>query len=133
MIKYFSLIISFLILTACTTTVDNNDALIGFAKIKHDFGKVPYEKQASYTFDFSNKGKTLLVIQDVMTSCGCTVPEWTKKPIQPGRKGIVKIKFDANAVGIFHKTVKVFFNGPDSPVYLEILGEVQYTEGKEKN
>lgn len=127
MIKYFSVIILLLVL-ACTATVNNNDALIGFAKEKHDFGIIPIKKEATCTFDFSNTGNTLLIIQDIMTSCGCTVPEWTERPIRPGRKGIVKIKYDAGSPGVFHKTVEVFYNGKGSPAHLVIQGEVQSTE-----
>lgn len=116
---------------ACSTTVIRNDASIGFAIKKHDFGKILLKKEAVCTFEFSNNGKTALVIYDVKTSCGCTVPEWTRKPILPGGKGWLKIKYDAAFPGVFHKTVEVTFNGPGSPANLEIVGEVEYPVNSE--
>jgi hypothetical protein len=117
-----------ILLCACSTTVIRNDALIGLNKKKHDFGTIAYKKVAACTFEFSNTGKSALVIYGVKTSCGCTVPEWTKAPIRPGKKGVLKIKYDATFPGIFQKTVEVTYNGPGSPISLEINGEVEYPE-----
>jgi hypothetical protein len=125
--KYFSSLV-IVLLCACSASVTKNDASIKFDKEKYDFGKISYKKEATCTFEFSNPGKTILIINDVKTSCGCTVPEWSKEPIRPGGKGQIKIKYDAAFPGLFHKTVEVFYNGPDSPIILEIKGEVDYPE-----
>jgi len=124
----FHSIVLFILLTACSTTVTSNDASIGFNKEKHDFGIIAHRKVADCTFEFLNTGKSLLIIYEVKTSCGCTVPEWTKEPIRPGKKGLLKIKYDAAFPGVFHKTVEVIYNGPDSPFSLEINGEVEYPD-----
>lgn len=124
--KLYSIL--FVLLCACAETVTRNDASIHFDENKHDFGTISFKKEAIYTFEFSNPGKTMLLINDVKTSCGCTVPEWAKEPIRPGQKGQIKIKYDAAFPGVFHKTAEVFFNGPDSPANLEIKGEVEYPE-----
>ncbi len=126
-------IVTFLIflLFACTTTVGTNDARIGFPKANYDFGALPYKKEARYSFQFTNPGKTPLVILDVQTSCGCTVPEWTKKPLNPGSSGEIEIKYDADFPGVFHKTIKVYYNGKDSPQELTIKGEVEYPDDSE--
>jgi len=125
--KYFSLVL-LILLCACYDNSVRNDALIGFSKEKHDFGAIPFKKEATCTFEFSNTGKSVLILYDVTNSCGCTVPEWNKAPIRPGEKGFLKIKYDAAFPGVFHKTVTVSFNGADSPVNLEINGEVEYPE-----
>lgn len=116
------------LLSACTASVSHKDASINFNKEKHDFGTIPYKKEATYSFEFTNPGKTMLMIYDVKTSCGCTVPEWPKEPIRPGRKGKITIKYDAAFPGVFHKTVEVYYNGSDSPTILMIKGEVEYHE-----
>lgn len=113
---------------ACSPIVTRNDASIVFEKEKYDFGTIPFKKEASVLFEFTNPGKTMLIINDVKTSCGCTVPEWSKEPIRPGRKGQITIKYDADFPGVFHKTVEVFYNGVDSPYMLGIKGEVEYPE-----
>ncbi|MCK9413573.1 MAG: DUF1573 domain-containing protein [Prolixibacteraceae bacterium] len=123
--KFYSIVL-LILFGACATPVVRNDASIGFAITKHDFGMVPFKKEAACTFEFSNTGKSALVISDVKTSCGCTVPEWPQKPILPGEKGLLKIRYDAAFPGVFHKTVEVIYNGTGSPVTLEIYGEVEY-------
>lgn len=126
--------IVFLVLfCACAPEIPRNDASIGFGKEKHDFGTIPYKKEATHLFEFTNPGKTPLIISDVKTSCGCTVPEWPKKPIKPGADGEIKIKYDAAFPGVFHKTVEVFYNGTGSPYNLEIKGEVEYPEDNQLN
>lgn len=127
--KFFSMLI-FVLLYACSATVTRNDASISFSEEKHDFGTVSYKKETTCAFEFSNSGKTMLIINDVKTSCGCTVPEWSKEPIRPGVNGTIKIKYDAAFPGVFHKTVEVFYNGAGSPANLEIKGEVEYPEEK---
>lgn len=119
--KFYSFVF-LVLLSACSTTVTRNDASIGFNKEKHDFGTIAYKKEAACTFEFSNTGKSVLIIYDVKTSCGCTVPEWTKEPILPGKKGLLKIKYDAAFPGVFRKTIDVTYNGSGSPVSLEING-----------
>ena len=128
--KFYSLVL-FILLGACSNTVTRNDASIGFNKEKHDFGTIAFKKEAVCTFEFTNPGKSALIISDVQTSCGCTVPEWTKEPLRSGKKGMLTIKYDAAFPGVFHKTVEVTYNGSDSPVSLEISGEVEYPENGE--
>lgn len=127
--KHFAVLL-FVLLCSCSATVTRNDASINFGEVKHDFGTVSYKKETTCAFEFSNSGKTMLIINDVKTSCGCTVPEWPKEPISPGDKGTIKIKYNAAFPGVFHKTVEVFYNGPGSPAKLEIKGEVEYPEEK---
>ena len=125
--KLFTVLVAVLFF-ACSPVVTRNDASISFGKEKHDFGPIPLKKEATHSFEFTNPGNTPLIINDVKTSCGCTVPEWPKEPISPGGKGIIKIKYDAAFPGVFHKTVEVFYNGAGSPDSLEIRGEVEYPE-----
>lgn len=125
--KYLMGMLLFIFL-ACSPVITRNDASITFGKENHDFGTIPYKKEATYSFQFTNPGKTPLIINDVKTSCGCTVPDWPKKLIKPGANGEITIKYDAAFPGVFHKTVEVFYNGPDSPDSLEIKGEVKYPE-----
>lgn len=113
---------------ACSNEVIRNDASIDFADKQHDFGTIPLKKETSFSFEFTNSGKTPLLVSEVKTSCGCTVPEWPKKPILSGDKEVIKINYDAAFPGVFHKTISVFYNGPGSPMELEIKGEVEYPE-----
>jgi inner membrane protein involved in colicin E2 resistance len=60
-----------------------------------DFGTINEGDKVEHTFVVKNTGKTDLLIVNAKPSCGCTVPEWTKEPIQPGKTGEVKIVFNS--------------------------------------
>lgn len=120
------------LLCSCGSTVVQNNATINFDNVQNDFGSVQYKKVAEHSFQFENSGNTMLIINDVKTSCGCTVPEWPKEPIKPGKKAFIKVKYDASFPGVFHKSIEVFYNGSESPMNLEIKGTVEYPEGSEK-
>lgn len=95
-----------------------------FDKKTHEFGVVLWKHPATATFTIKNDGNKPLVISNVTTSCGCTVADWTKTPIAPGATGTVTSTFDAKALGRFHKSVGVYCNASDRPIYLTLRGEV---------
>ena len=90
----------------------------------HDFGKIDQGKPVSTEFTFTNSGTTPLVISNVKGSCGCTVTEYTKEAIAPGKTGNVKATFNAAAVGAFNKSIRVTANVEGGSETLMIKGEV---------
>jgi hypothetical protein len=79
----------------------------------------------SHDFVFSNTGKIPLIINEVKASCGCTVPEWPREPVLPGKKGIIKVTFDPEKQsGSFTKTIQVSSNADVPLVTLLINGVV---------
>ena len=48
-------------------------------------------KSSTATFVLKNTGDVPLLIKDISASCGCTVPEWDKKPIKPGETTEIKV------------------------------------------
>lgn len=99
---------------------------ISFEKKIHDFGDVQEDGGiVAYTFEFTNTGRVPLVIHNVRASCGCTTPEWTRTPIQPGGKGTLKASFDPrNRPGNFNKTITVTSNAETANETLRIIGRV---------
>ena len=95
-----------------------------FDKMTHEFGVVLWKHPATATFTIKNDGNKPLVISNVTTSCGCAVADWTKEPIAPGASGVVSSTFDAKALGRFMKTVGVYCNASQKPIYLTLRGEV---------
>lgn len=95
-----------------------------FDKKTHEFGVVLWKHPATATFTVKNDGDKPLVISNVTTSCGCTIADWTKTPIAPGTTGMVTSTFDAKALGRFQKSVGVYCNASDRPIYLTLRGEV---------
>lgn len=109
-----------------TSEVDTAEyPLIVFDTTVYNFGKILEGEQVSYKFDFVNAGKKDLVIEKIETSCGCTVPEYDKKPVKPGERGFVRVRFDSsNKEGTVYKTVKVTSNCKDKILELVITGQI---------
>ncbi len=96
-----------------------NETLYNFGEVKEAGGKV------AHAFTFTNTGSLPLVIHNVRASCGCTSPEWSKKPIVPGGKGYIKATFDpSNRPGNFNKTITVTANTATPNTVLRITGNV---------
>lgn len=99
---------------------------------KHDFGKIPQGKPVSVVFNFTNSGNKPLIVTNVSTPCGCTAAEYSKESILPGKKGFVKLTYNASANGTFNKTVTVYSNTQPETTGLTINGEVLGTATAEK-
>jgi len=122
-------IISFLVLAisfvGLTSMIIQNKAEFKFEQETHDFGKIPQGTPVSYEFSFTNTGSEPLIISKVESTCGCTVPEYTKTPIKPGDKGTIKVTFDAAAAMPFSKMVTIRSNAKTPVKALYIKGVVQ--------
>lgn len=96
------------------------------SETQHDFGKFREEAgRQTYDFFFTNTGSQPLVIQNIVTSCGCTTPEWTKQPVPPGGKAKVTAIYDPkDRPGAFNKTLSVYTNTKPEVTVLTIKGEV---------
>jgi hypothetical protein len=111
-----------------TDTVDF--AQIAFNEKSFDFGQVKAGDKLEHTFVFENKGKTPLVIKQVLTTCGCTAIKWSKTPIPPNEKGEITVKFDTKGKEGEHiKPITVVSNAytPTAKLFIrtEILRENQ--------
>lgn len=91
----------------------------------HDFGTIVQNVPATVEFEFTNTGTGILIISEAEGSCGCTVPEWPKAPIAPGKTGVIKVIYDAKKAGPFQKSVTITSNDPNSPTELRIKGDVK--------
>jgi hypothetical protein len=102
-----------------------NEARPVFDNETHDFGTIEEEKgKVEHKFIFTNMGAEPLVISAVNSSCGCTVPAWSKEPVPPGGKGFINAIFEpAGIKGVFNKSITVNFTDI-GPVTLHIKGEV---------
>ena len=76
----------------------------------YDFGKVPQGKPVYHVFELVNNSNQPLQLTDVITTCGCTTPEWSKAPIAPGAISQIKVGFNAAAEGPFEKYITVQYN-----------------------
>ncbi len=90
-------------------------AEITFEKDVHDFSNLKQGGDASTEFKFTNTGTEPLLISDAKGSCGCTVPEWPKEPIAPGKSSVIKVKYDSKRVGPINKSVTITSNATNEP------------------
>lgn len=98
--------------------------VITFTELEHDYGTIDQGADGGYVFEFTNTGKEPLVINNVRTSCGCTVPDWSREPVSKNKKGKVKVNYNTNIQGSFTKTITVESNASNNPVVLRIKGTV---------
>ncbi len=103
---------------------------ITFEETEHDFGKILEGESVAISFHFTNTGKSDLIIAEVSTSCGCTVPSYPKTPIRPGEKGEVKVLFNSNGRrGFQSKNVLVVANTQPNTTMLRIKAQVVNPRG----
>ncbi len=108
-----------------TTTVNANAPVMKFELENQDFGKVKAGDKVTREFKFTNTGKSPLIISSATASCGCTVPEWPKAPVQPGEGGVIKVTFDsANKEGLQDKQITVTANTNPAQNIVHLVGEV---------
>jgi hypothetical protein len=92
-----------------------------------DYGTVTKEEDSGIRkFEIKNVGDAPLIITDVKSTCGCTVPTKPKEPIMPGKTDIIEVKYNMNP-GPIRKTITVESNAvnyPEGMVPLKIKGEV---------
>ena len=99
-------------------------AHIEFKEGRHDFGNVIFGQPAKYDFVFTNTGIDTLIINEVQSTCGCTIPVWSQEPVPPKGKGVIEVSYDTRRSGPFEKGITVFSNADNSAILLVIAGYV---------
>lgn len=92
--------------------------------IEKDFGVFIQNEKSVFKFRLKNLNDEPLVVWHVTTSCGCTSPNWTEKPVKNNNDAIIKVKYDSSKPGVFNKSVFVYTNFDDKPIKLTIKGNV---------
>lgn len=93
-----------------TLTSANQDSTIKWVSTIIDLGEVPLNVPAKAIFEFSNISSEPVFITSVRSSCGCTVPDYSKEPVLPKISSTVSVIYNAKALGAFQKTVTVITN-----------------------
>jgi type II secretory pathway pseudopilin PulG len=98
---------------------------ISFAKNEHNFGTITQGEKVKTKFTFTNSGTENLVITNATGSCGCTVPEYPKEPIAPGKSGEILVEFNSEGKeGEQSKTVTVEANTEPRQTVLTIKSNI---------
>ena len=108
-------------------TIQDDNTMITVDKMVHDFGTINEAGgPQSATFVITNNTGAPILITSARASCGCTAPDWTKTPIEPGKTGTVTAKYNPkNQSGPFEKTVTVYTNSTPDRITVRIKGVVQ--------
>jgi len=109
---------------AYSVALSNPKASVEWIETSIDFGEVDFKKPVTAEFKFKNPGLIPLVINEVKTSCGCTVADFPKQPIVSGQEGKILVTFDAETEGQFSKTITVYSNAEGGVTQLYIQGVV---------
>ncbi|MBQ8701657.1 MAG: DUF1573 domain-containing protein [Prevotella sp.] len=123
--KRFGLVIALML---GISTMSMAQAEIKFDETVHNFGKISKKNpKQEYTFTFTNVGDKPLIINDAAPSCGCTVANFTKEPVAPGKTGTIQAKFNAEyqQPAHFKKTITVLSNAKTAKVRIYIEGDVE--------
>ncbi|MGB1269451.1 MAG: DUF1573 domain-containing protein [Flavobacteriaceae bacterium] len=121
-------ILFLLSIMSIATYAQETTAKIEFKNDTIDYGKIENGSDGVRVFEFTNTGNAPLVITNVKSSCGCTVPKKPTAPIAPGEKGEIEVKYDTKRTGFIRKTITVTSNASNIKngiSYLKIKGEVK--------
>lgn len=107
-------------------TLHPDGPVLNFETESYNFGKIKKGESVSYSFKFKNTGRIPLIIKEAIATCGCTVPEPPKEPIQPGASSEIKVVFNSEGKqpGEVKKPVTVTSNALNSTVQLMMIGEI---------
>lgn len=113
-------------LAMCSLCASAQQSLV-FEPAEWDFGSVrESDGPVSHTFTAHNRSDRPLVILRVVSTCGCTVPEYSREPILPGRSATVRITFDPTGrPGAFDRELAVFDSDRRKVATLRIRGTVE--------
>jgi hypothetical protein len=112
----------------------NAQAKIEFKTDIIDYGEIVKGSDGLRIFEFTNTGDAPLIVSNVKSSCGCTVPSKPEGPVAPGESSTIEVKYDTKRIGPIRKTVTVYSNADQPIVSLKIKGKVLSTvEDNEKS
>jgi len=117
-----------ILITGCANTPEDKAKVHGqeiwFEEYMHDYGQIEEDSDGTWSFVFKNLGEEAIVINRVRSTCGCTVPDWPREPIEPGASGEITVVYNTASTGTFLKSVIVYSTAANSPVKLQIKGKV---------
>ncbi len=100
-----------------------------FEQTVYNFGEMTQGEIAKYDFVFKNTGNAPLLISSVRTTCGCTVTDFPKMPIEPGKKGVIKVVFNsAYKEGFQNKKILIHANTNPKDLVLAVKANVNIPE-----
>ncbi len=122
-------VVTFTFSCSQTPTVKEDKSVFGpgieFDKKESEFRVIEQGGDGMFEFVLTNTGTEPLILSNVRSSCGCTVPGWTREPIKAGESVPITAKYDTRRIGQFSKSISVYSNATEAPVVLRIKGKVE--------
>ncbi len=107
--------------------------IMTFEKTVHDFGTIQDGTPVETVFSYTNTGESPLVITDIKSTCGCTVPrDWSREPLSPGESSQFTVKFNGKGVNKTSKTVTIAANTATGRETVKITAFINNPEMAEK-
>ena len=99
--------------------------VITFEESSKDFGDITQGDKVEHVFKLENTGNAPLVISNVAATCGCTVPNWPKEPIAPGKTAEIKVSFNsAGKMGKQNSVVRIYSNATEPIEKVSMISNV---------
>ncbi len=99
--------------------------VLTFDSVERHFGTIVQGQTVKKVYRFTNTGNAELVIASAQGSCGCTVPDWPKRPIKPGQSGEIEVVFKSEGKkGRQHKKIYIVANTKPATTTLSLVGDV---------
>ena len=111
--------------TEPTEAVEADGPAMEFEAKDIDYGTIEQDSDPYRVFTFTNTGNEALLITNARGSCGCTVPSYSKAPVEPGATSEIKVRYDTHRLGQFKKSVTLTTNASEEPIRLTIRGIVE--------
>lgn len=107
-------------------TATNTFAQLQFERTTHDFGTIAEAGgKVHCTFKAVNRGKQPIVLLDVVTTCGCTIPTFSRKPIRSGEETTITVSFDPyGRAGIIDRKLHLYDANRERIAVLTLTGTV---------
>lgn len=124
-----------LVVSACASNKEvvifgDRDSQLSFSSIHKNLGTITTGTIETFEYEFTNTGKTEVLILNAVPTCGCVSVKYPSKPILPNKKGVLKISFDSKGKMGFNKksiVVQTNLTYPNDIIELsfEIMVEAQ--------
>lgn len=121
------------LMISCKKEVVKNSEMT-FTETEYKFGLIKKDSKVEHVFKFKNTGNSDLIISNAKGSCGCTIPEYPKKPIKPGATGEIKVSFNSEGkIGQQRKSITIFSNTPKGTEKIYIRAIIEMSEKEKAN
>jgi hypothetical protein len=102
-----------------------NFPVLELDKIEHDFGTIMNGTPVETIFKYKNVGNSMLVVSNIKSTCGCTVPSNYTKEVKPGEEGQFTVKFNGKGNGKVSKSLTMTTNTEAGSQIVKISAQVQ--------